>query len=419
MVDADARPSGFMIAVVVFWFLAAGLAGTVFVYFQKVEQSRRHAALMKEDITRLKKEAEATLGDLNKLRAALDYQDSDDARVTATVKSHLAHLDGKGAWPNVAAALTGTRALEVDLTAAIDALQTDKASLERQLARAKQEKDASEETWQKQLAALDARIAASTSAINARVNELNTKLTDLTRQIDAGDQQMRRERDTMLGERIRFDQQLRLLIGKRRELKDQLRLTLEFRPRPVGRILGANMALDFAFVNLGSRHGVVEGMRFSVYPPATVFQPGLRPKGVVEIKRVEDLRSQARVVRQNLADPIVTGDLLVNIAFDPTGYKPTFVMVRFIDIDGDNIDDRDEVITIIREQGGTVLAPDPRAVSVDTDFILIGEEWNYGDPTQRLFHERDQPVMDIAERRSITQLDVDTFLNYVGFPKWK
>jgi len=413
MADAESRPSGLLIAAIIFWFLAAGAAGTLFVFYQHNAQSQARTEQMEADRRAAKAEFKTVYDAANALRGMLDHDAADDAAAVATVKAKL------GDEATIANAIVATDRRITDLRGQVPNLTNDKAQLDVQLQQAQEGKAIAERKFNAQIQDVERRITANRQAVDARTADLNAKLGKRTRRIDELDAQIKDERDRMLGEQIEFQRKLKILIARRNQLKDELRLVVEYRPRPVGKILGANLALNFAFINLGSRDHLQEGMRFSVYPPGTVFQAGVRPKGVIEVKRVEERRSQCQVIRRNLSDPVVAGDVLINVALDPSGRKPTFALVRFLDIDGDNADDRDPVIRMIRNQGGEVLPADPTYISVDTDFIVLGAEWNLAIPEERIRFELDQKLMDKAKRRSVTHIDLDTFLDYVGYPKWK
>ena len=413
MADTARQPVGFIVAVVIFWLLTVGAAGTAFVFYQETEQARIHTDQLGVQTRTLVEDTVALEDKVNKVRGTLDSDAATDDDAAASVKGKL------GQAPTIAAAFALSDQVIAARKADRDNLAAQKADVDQQLARVKLEQGAADAAFADIIRKIEQRIADRTAAINAEVARLTAIVAGITKRVDDADAETTKERDEMLKERIDYDRRLRLLVGKRNDLKDQLRLTLQFSPSIVGRVLGANMALNFTFVSLGKKQGVTEGMRFSVYPANTVFRTGLKPKAVIEVKRLEDDRSQGQVVKQNLSDPVVSGDVLVNIAFDPAGRKPTFELIRFLDITGDNVDDRDTLIKIIRQQGGEVLPPDANAVTVDTDYILIGQEWNYANPDEKQYQERDNPIMEKAGRRSVTQLDTDTFLNYIGYPKWK
>jgi hypothetical protein len=413
MADQGSSSRGFIAAVVVFWFLAAAGAGVTFVFLQLTEQAKVHAEQLEAEARRVADARVKTDAAVVALRNALDAGAAADADAVQTVRAKI------GDAPHAAAAFLNADQTASSLQSEISTLELRKAAREQQLSTFRAEQTAAEAAFAAQLKDVDERAAAVTQQINTRLNALTGQLTALTKRTEDLDTQIAADRDGMLKERVDYDRNRQLFLGQRDNIKNELRINVEFRPIPVGRVLAANMALNYAFIDLGTKQGVVEGMRFSIYGPDTVFHPGLKPKGVIEVKRAEDDRSQCQVIHQNLSDPVVTNDVLVNVAFDPTGRKPTFVLVGFLDLTGTRVDARDQIVTIIRLQGGEVLPPDPSYVDVNTDFLLVGADWNRGDSKERLLWERDQAITDKALKRSVTQLDLDTFLNYIGYPKWK
>ena len=414
MEEVETEHRGFVVAVVIFWFLAAGFSATAFVFHQTCEGSRIRAERMNAERGRVVDETVSLERKVETLRTSLDSDAQTDKAALDSVRAAV------GQAPHVDGALVAADLRISDLGGHVEAHTATKTALEERLAAVQKERQTADDTFSAKIKQIEARITELTNQIEARVGQLSGQLAALTSKIDACDAHVKSTRDAALEDRVKYETSLKILLPKRRELKDQLRVTLQFRPRIVGRVLVADLRLDFAFVNLGREHGVWEGLRFSVYPPDVVFRPNLKPKATLEINRVEDRRSQARIIKQTLGDPVVSGDLLVNIAFEAEGPKPTFALVRFLDVDGDNVDDRVDIIKLIRRQGGEVLRAAPEDVTVDTDFILMGADWDVTDPKQQsLETDRDTPIVDKAQRRSVTQLDVETFLNYIGFPKWR
>jgi len=415
MDELETGRSGFMIAVVIFWLLAAGACGTAFVFWQDNAACELRTEEMNAEADRLKREVLPPLeGAVDKLRRTLDSNATEDQAAIDSAKAKC------GDAPHIDAALAAADRKNSDLRVRIQVLTSKKTDLDQHLARVTAEREAADRTLSAKIADIERRTRERTALADTRVAQLTTQLTALTTRIDAFEAESTSAHDAMRRDRIEYETKRKILLDKIRDAKNELRLILPFRPRIVGTVVGANMALEFAYVNLGSEDGVKPGMRFSIYAPDAVFRPGMKPKGTLEIKRVEATRSQARVVKYNLIDPVVTGDRLVNVAFDRSGRKPTFVLIRFLDIDNDNVDDRDDIIKMIESQGGEVLPPHPDYVDVNADFIVIGEEWDYlANPKEKVFHDRDEAIMSKADRRSVTQLDVDTFLNFIGFPKWK
>jgi len=135
---------------------------------------------------------------------------------------------------------------------------------------------------------------------------------------------------------------------------------------------------DEALLSIGREAKAVLGMTFAVYgnptdikidPETGEYEPG---KAVIEIIRVEDDFSRARIISQSAGNPIIRGDVIANAVYDP-GKTYKFVVDGLFDLDGDGVANRyetDELEALIERWGGVILDE----VAGDTDFVILGEK---------------------------------------------
>ncbi|HMF11594.1 MAG TPA: hypothetical protein VKE94_04790 [Gemmataceae bacterium] len=145
----------------------------------------------------------------------------------------------------------------------------------------------------------------------------------------------------------------KLLTTKNKEIKDlQTRLNkLEDRKptytamtsdQPKGKIVLMDKTGNLPFVNLGSADNVRPQLTFSIHGIGTDGRPLKDPKGSLEITNVvREHLSQARITQQfdQTRDPIVTGDVLMNAAWDPN-QKRHVAIAGIVDLSGDARTDR-------------------------------------------------------------------------------
>lgn len=135
---------------------------------------------------------------------------------------------------------------------------------------------------------------------------------------------------------------------------------------------------DEVLLSIGRGDKAVLGMTFAVYADPTdirineetgEYEQG---KAVIEIIRVEDEFSRARIISQSAGNPIIRGDVIANAVYDPDKtYK--FVVDGLFDLDGDGVANRyetDELEALIERWGGVILDE----VAGDTDFVVLGEK---------------------------------------------
>ncbi|MEX0876291.1 MAG: hypothetical protein WD114_02430 [Phycisphaerales bacterium] len=143
-----------------------------------------------------------------------------------------------------------------------------------------------------------------------------------------------------------------------------------------GQINQVNPIDNEVMLSIGRNDKAVLGMTFAVYDDATDIREdpitGEYPQGkaVVEIIRVDQSFSRARIISSSEGNPIVRGDVIANAVYDPTKtYK--FVVDGLFDIDGDGVASRFERETLeaLIERWGGILVDD---IAGDTDFVVLG-----------------------------------------------
>ncbi|MBL4697543.1 MAG: hypothetical protein JKX70_01795 [Phycisphaerales bacterium] len=202
--------------------------------------------------------------------------------------------------------------------------------------------------------------------------------------------------DTLRADHAALDSRLQnemdALVQENIALQDQIaRLRGEGgidRPMPLneealvdGKINQVNPIDNEVMISIGRKDKAILGMTFAVYDDATdirqyeneneemVYPAG---KAIVEIIRVEETFSRARVISASQGNPIVRGDVIANAIYDPTKtYK--FVVDGLFDTDGDGVASRFERETLeaLIERWGGILVSE---ISGDTDFVVLGEK---------------------------------------------
>lgn len=142
-----------------------------------------------------------------------------------------------------------------------------------------------------------------------------------------------------------------------------------------GRIVGINAAAREVFLDLGKRDRLVVGLPFEIYAANTAvkagpdgeYPPG---KATVEVIRIDDTSSVARIIRENAGTPIIRGDAAANAVYDPRKVYSFAVFGNF-DTSGDGIatpQGRQDIRAMITQWGGSV----SEQIVGDTDFLVLG-----------------------------------------------
>ncbi|MEM9559332.1 MAG: hypothetical protein AAF995_03420 [Planctomycetota bacterium] len=174
------------------------------------------------------------------------------------------------------------------------------------------------------------------------------------------------------------NEQLKFEVAELRGLGFQTRVTPRSEEALVdGRIDRVNTIDDEVILSIGRGQKVILGMTFAVYrdassiridPETGEYRSG---KAVVEVVRVEENFSRARIIESSEGDPIVRGDIVANAVYDPSKTY-TFVVYGMFDRDGDGVPtlfERDDVESLVARWGGEVVDD----IRGDLDFVILGE----------------------------------------------
>ena len=130
------------------------------------------------------------------------------------------------------------------------------------------------------------------------------------------------------------------------------------------------------YLDIGRKHRVVPGMTFEVFTTADQVQNNkqgkLRGKASVQVLRVTEDTSTARVTRSSANQPINRNDVLINAVYSPTYTYRMMVYGKF-DVNNDGKASTGEASVIrnrIQEWGGKVI--DSEKVTGDLDFVVMG-----------------------------------------------
>ncbi len=194
-------------------------------------------------------------------------------------------------------------------------------------------------------------------------------------------------RDDSMVKVSRMESELKEVSMENTVLKDQIRRLLgegrNDRPRPLneealvdGKVTQVNPIDNEVLLNIGREQKAILGMTFAIYDSPTDIREdenGQYPvgKAVVEIIRVEERFSHARIIESSQGNPIIRGDVIANAVYDPTKtYK--FVVDGLFDTNGDGTAtffEREELEALIERWGGQLVDE----IDGDVDFVVLGE----------------------------------------------
>lgn len=140
--------------------------------------------------------------------------------------------------------------------------------------------------------------------------------------------------------------------------------------QPDGHIITVDTSTNIVFIDIGSEDKVYPGLTFSVYDRNAPIPADGLSKAEIEVFNVDKNTAIARINKSIKKNPIVEGDVIINLIWDSKAAN-RFVVAGEFDFDGDGTIDGDgaaKIKQLIENWGGKV----EETVAIDTDFVVLG-----------------------------------------------
>ena len=167
------------------------------------------------------------------------------------------------------------------------------------------------------------------------------------------------------------------------------------------------------YINLGRADGLRPSVRFGVVNSDESRVADAQPKARIEVVEVisgSEHLSRCKVLSDRTPITILRGDSIYSPAWQP-GRKVEFALAGKLDINGDGIDDRETIKTLIAQNGGLVtmdLPPTGKGsgeLSVTTRWLVIGDDFKVLDEEGALESK--------AKAFGISRIHVDKLLRWL------
>jgi len=437
---------GLQIAVISFAMLTIILAITTYVFYaQSASASKDVEAKTKQlndkqtENNKLLYRATAMqyvlgLGDVTKEQVdiAKSTAGGDDAEVTRI----LGDFDSDMALVGDQAAPAGPRSYRTFVTVLLSALAKKNSSVADamdQLKAMQQQKDATTAA-EKQRA--DTAVAASDNAVadydkekkafadfrttmETQKDQLASKITTDATRAKTEMQRLSDEKDQF----IKHNQQLlsvnKVLLQRKEDIdKERADLT----ENPDGHIVRVNQRQQMVWIDRGRTDGLLRQTTFAVYDHNESGISSKKPKGRIEVLTVGENLSEARILEDSPANPIIAGDVIDTPAWSP-GQRIHFALAMKMDVNKDRVDDFDMVKNIIRMNGGEIdaeLRVDAAGkvvrngeINVETRYFVEGEKPSEATSPELL---KQYDAFDRErERFNVKKISLDKLLALMGW----
>ncbi|MGD9692131.1 MAG: hypothetical protein AB7G17_11900 [Phycisphaerales bacterium] len=233
------------------------------------------------------------------------------------------------------------------------------------------------------IAGLNEQVGKYKAEVEALRASTTSTIADNNKRVDDIRQRAAAEAASLSDRINKISAQNQILEGQLSAFREQAQSDLvkpeDEAARVDARVVSVSPAENLIFIDRSRADRLVLGMTFEVYDSPASIRPdkdGNYPRGKasIEIVRIGNDSSAARVIREISGNPIVPGDVLANAIYDPHKVY-NFVVAGDFDLNRDGAvseAERSEVTAIINNWGGRVTDD----IAGNTDFLVLGSRPN-------------------------------------------
>jgi hypothetical protein len=419
---ASSENQGLQIALIIFVMLTIVLSVTTFVFFRQYEDADIRARKDHEDAAKANTALSSLQAEDNKMKQMIGVgEQAKIEEVTATfnedMKNYVAAIPEEKKFYRPALEYTYNTLHEKDLELASARAEIQTITEERnKIEAAKQAQVAAAE--QKQKEAEDA-LAEANKIFAAEREKKNQELSDIKAQLDKKLEELtqladqkKKEIDALTSDRNELTVTNR---GLREKITD-LDPTSGFEV-PDGKIVWVNQKARSVWINVGQADGLQRQVTFSIVGNGENVGGDQKTKGRIEVTELLGPHfAQARILEDELYDPIVQDDLIFTPLWQP-GRSESFALVGTFDLNEDGEDDRQVIRDLVRMAGGRIDAEvdlegkQTGELTMNTRYLIKG-----GEPGDKAVEGAYSKMVGEAQRLGVRDLTLAKFLDHVG---WK
>jgi hypothetical protein len=188
---------------------------------------------------------------------------------------------------------------------------------------------------------------------------------------------------------------------------------------PDGFVTDVNDERQEVLINFARGQGARPHWRMSIFDPTVLHAPAAGEKGVIELIRVDDQFSTARIIKTtNPTKPVRAGDIVYSPIWSING-PARFALIGKIDANRDDEDDRDELKRMIIKAGGVIdFDLPPSDVGQETGTLSPRIDWYVTDGRTRgqgrLMMEMGDAIRQ-ARLDGIRPMPIERLLPYLSY----
>lgn len=266
----------------------------------------------------------------------------------------------------------------------------------------------------KDLADERAKFQEALALANKKGEDLANKSTKLEKKLKDTEDDSAKDIKALEDELAKRDQ----LLAARNIQIDELTNPESFEV-PDGSVTRINQRARTVWIDLGSADALRRQVMFSVFAADENLGGKAKRKGGIEVTKVlHEHLAEARILDDDLVDPIVPGDIIYTPLWH-AGRSEHFALAGGIDLDKDSTDDTPYILDLISMNGGVLDAHVDGAgkrtgeMSVNTRYLIKGDEPD--ETSSKAAQGAFSKLVGDARRLGVRELTLDRFLDLIGW----
>ncbi|MCH8045218.1 MAG: hypothetical protein IID44_16020 [Planctomycetes bacterium] len=428
---ASREHQGLIISLIIFVMLTVMLAVMSYVLYSRDEEAIAKVDTADTKRAEWQKKADATQGKLNEMKILLGFSIEDvfessppqDSDIKSKWKEDMEIY--KGVYPDDEGQLNYSKLigyLASEIRKQDDQIRTQGLAI----IKLGNEFTEMQKNVGVEVATFDGRFRAATTDLEKRTAEFATKLEGYFKSRDTAarafalstsqaTQKVKDDAAQIARINEDFQRSDRLVSALRRQLNVNVKEATEVAD---GAIMSINQTTGRVYINLGRADSLRPQVTFSVHGRNVANVAQAKPKAKIRVTRLlnEPHLAEARVVEEDIANPIIRGDRIFSPAWSP-GRKIRFAFAGTIDMDGDGRSDLRRIRDLVAINNGIVDAsPDENGnmvgqITTNTRYLVVGE----AKLTNNAAIEARSAAIDQARENGVEQLSVTEFLDMMGW----
>ncbi len=415
---------GLQIALIIFVILTIILIVTTYMFFSSYSQERDRAKSLAEQNTAANNATQKAIAESEEIKKLL----AGDPAIALDALKESARVDIQTHGDNPVESKQNYRSLVEVMAAKIRELQESKTKLTADNAALNAQLGTNQQASQAEVAQYTEKLTATATdlqgertkfgehrtELKGQMEQLNTKFQSATAEREQVAQQTSGQIASLSGELKRSEELLE-------RMRNEKEIDAKANEYPDGKITRVNQRTRLVWLNVGPADGLRTQTSFVIVAPEDGNPVKSKPKGMIQVVRLtDDHQAEARIVEDDLSNPIMPGDLIFSTVWD-AGRQEHFALVGAMDINEDGVDDTQLIHDLITLNGGVIDAQvvegkKTGTMSLDTKYLVMGERPgaegttpNEGDIAS--FGE----MITEAEKLGVKTIAVSEFLDYMGY----